>query len=214
MLGSPKNPWPVALAAAFLCQATVTAEAASHAVSKSPRLLDLNGREAEPLRDARAKAIVFVFLRTDCPVSNRYAPEIRRIYDEFASRGVVFWLVYVDPSQSPEAIRDHLKEYDYHLAALRDREHSLVKITGAKVTPEVAVFAPAARNLQPSTGDDLSGQVLVYRGRIDDRYVDFSKMRPEATTHDLERVLQEILGGKHLALEITQAVGCFISDLK
>ena len=199
----------IALVGTVSCLATLCGIAGYGVAPESPRLFDLNGRQAEPLRDARAKAIVFVFVRTDCPVSNRYAPEIRRIYDEFAPRQVAFWLIYVDPTQSPAAIRDHLKEYDYHVPALRDAEHSLVKITGAQVTPEVAVFARTGPD-----GRDEPRHELVYRGRIDDRYVDFGKMRPQATTHDLECVLQEILAGKHLALETTHAVGCFISDLK
>ena len=33
----------------------------------------------------------------------------------------------------------------------------------------------------------------MYRGRIDDQYVDFGKARPEATKHDLEEVIQAAL---------------------
>ena len=36
---------------------------------------------------------VLVFTTTDCPISNRYAPELRRIEDRFASDGVDFVLV-------------------------------------------------------------------------------------------------------------------------
>jgi hypothetical protein len=55
---------------------------------------------------------------------------------------------------------------------------------------------------------------MVYRGRIDDRYVDFGKTRPAPTNRDLERVLEAILAGKSLSSETTPAVGCFIPDLK
>jgi hypothetical protein len=41
---------------------------------------------------------VLVFVRTDCPISNRYAPELRRLQDRFAPRGMAFWLVYPDPA--------------------------------------------------------------------------------------------------------------------
>lgn len=164
------------------------------------RLLDLSGRRVEPLRAGHAKAIVFLFTRSDCPISNRYAPEIRRLYEKFAPHGVTFWLVYPDPGESAEAIRRHLKEYEYPMGALRDPEHSLVKLTGAKVTPEAAVFMRAGK--------------MVYRGRIDDLYVAFGKARRAPTTHDLEQVLEAIFAGKPVTSGTTPAVGCFISDLK
>ena len=44
-------------------------------------------------QQAGTKAIVFLFTSTDCPVSNRYAPEVRRIAEAFGSKGVAFRLV-------------------------------------------------------------------------------------------------------------------------
>ncbi len=164
------------------------------------RVTDLAGRSVNPLQATNSKATVFLFIRSDCPISNRYAPEIRRLYEKFAPQGVSFWLVYPDPNEAPAAIRKHLKEYEYPFGALRDPSHSLVKLAGAKVTPEAAVFMGAGK--------------MVYHGRIDDLYVDFGKTRRAPTTHDLEQVLQAILAGKPVHEASAPAVGCFISDLK
>jgi hypothetical protein len=164
------------------------------------QLFDLTGRQVEPLRATDAKAIIFVFIRSDCPISNRYAPEITRLYNKFASSGVTFWLVYPDPDESVETIRQHIREYDYRLSVLRDPQHTLVKKTGVRVTPEAAVFLPAGR--------------MVYRGRIDDRYVAFGRARPAPTTRDLERILEAILAGEPITTKTTTAIGCFISDLR
>jgi peroxiredoxin len=163
------------------------------------RLPDLDGRQVEPLRSKDAKAIVFIFIRTDCPISNRYAPELRRLHDKFTSSGVRFWLVYPDSDESVDIIRSHTKDYRYQVSALRDPDHKLVKLTGAQVTPEAAVFAPGGR--------------MVYRGRIDDRYVTFGKTRPGPTTRDLEQVLEDLLEGKQITNRTTVAIGCFIPDL-
>ena len=171
--------------------------------SVQTKVLDLDGRPVNPFAGPASTAIVFLFTRTDCPVSNRYAPEIQRIYEEFEPGHVVFWLVFVDPSESPNAIRRHVSEYGYHMGVLRDPSHALVKFTGVRVTPEVAVYV--------SNG---SVPRMAYRGRIDDKYVDFGKERPQPTTHDLERVLKAIVEGKPLKTETTRAVGCFISDLE
>jgi hypothetical protein len=145
-------------------------------------------------------AIVFVFTSTDCPVSNRYAPELRRIADEFHSKGVVFRLVYPSPADDAEAIREHMSAYAYLGAfdAVRDPKQSLAKYTGATITPEAAIV--------------VSGRV-VYRGRIDDRFVDLGRERPAPTTRDLFDALSAVVGGKPVPHATTQAVGCFISDL-
>jgi len=173
------------------------------APGSSVRLLDVSGQQVDPFGEVAKKAIVFLFVRADCPISNRYAPEVHRLVQKFTPRGVVFKLVYVDPSEPSQEIREHMREYGYHMTALRDNEHTLVHITGAKVTPEASVFV---------WGESAARQV--YRGRIDDRYVDFGKTRPAPTTHDLEDVLQAIVQGRTLSLQTTHAVGCFIQDLK
>jgi peroxiredoxin len=166
-------------------------------------LLDLSGHAVDPLATTGKKATVFVFTRTDCPISNRYAPRLHKLYDKFSPQGVAFWLVYVDPRQGPKAIEEHMHEFSYRFGALRDPEHALVRLTGAVVTPEAAVFVPGG-----------SGPRMVYRGRIDDQYVDFGVTRPAPTTHDLDDVLEAIVNGKTVQPRTTRAVGCFISDLK
>jgi len=189
--------FPLSVAAILLVAVVVCAD---EPAANDLRLPDLDGRQIEPLRANDAKAIVFIFIRTDCPVSNRYAPEVRRLHDKFAKSGVRFWLVYPDPGETSVIIRNHMKEYEYRLSALRDPEHKLVKITGAQVTPEAAVFLPGGR--------------MVYRGRIDDRYVALGKARPAPKTRDLEQVLEAILEGKQVTNKTTAAIGCFIPDLR
>jgi hypothetical protein len=177
--------------------------AGNQAVAGSSLPINLAGQPVDPFADPHAKVWVFVFVRADCPISNRYAPEVGRLNQEFASPTVHFALVYVDPGESSDEIREHMRDYGYHVQALRDNKHSLVKLTGVKVTPEAAVFVPGP-----------SGVRMVYRGRIDDQYVDFGKTRPAATVHDLEDVLQAIVQGRTVASQTTRAVGCFIQDLK
>jgi len=160
-------------------------------------LLDLEGRPADPLKSPDAKLTVFLFVRTDCPISNRYAPEIRRLRDAFAPRGVAFWMIYPDPDEAVAAIKKHLDDYKFGAPGLRDTRHALVKTTGVAVTPEAAVF---------------QGRTMVYRGRIDDRYEDLGKMRPEPATHDLEDALRAALAGKKVSRR-TRAVGCDIPEL-
>jgi len=162
-------------------------------------VLDLAGGRVDPLPAPGAGPAVLVFVRTDCPIANRYAPEMRRLQDRFAGKGMAFWLVYPDPAETPEAIRRHQRDFGLAFRALRDPQHELVRATQATVTPEAAVFVG---------GRD--GPRMVYRGRIDDRYVDFGRSRPAPTARDLRDVLQLLAAGSTLTPRTTPAVGCFI----
>ena len=164
---------------------------------RQAQLPDLEGQLVDPFSGG-STATVFLFVSTECPISNRYAPEVRRLHEKFGSRDVAFWLVYPNPAESVAAIRNHLSAFSYPGRPLRDPRHELVKLTLVTVTPSAAVF-------------DRSGQ-LIYRGRIDNRYVDFGVERPRPTVHDLEDALDAVLERKAVQEPVTQAVGCFLVD--
>jgi peroxiredoxin len=157
---------------------------------------DLQGNPVDPLRHIKGRAVVLIFLAIDCPICNKYAPEIRRLHDEYSSKGVKIWVVYPDPDTLPKSILRHQAEYHLPPQALLDPTHSLVGLSQATVTPEAAVFLPDRR--------------LVYHGRIDNREVVFGSTRPEATEHDLRRVLQRIVQGQTVTPSSTPSVGCYI----
>jgi hypothetical protein len=161
--------------------------------------LDLAGQEVDPFAangTNAAKATVFIFIKTDCPVSNRYAPEIRRLAQKFGSLGVRFWLVHADPDASVESLRQHTKDYQYSCGVLRDPEQLLVRMCYARVTPQAAIFN--------------ADRQLVYHGRIDNRVVALGHERAEPTTHELEESLTFVLAGKKIARASTRAIGCTI----
>ena len=158
--------------------------------------LDLAGNARDPFASPAA-ARVFVFVRADCPVTNRYAPELRRLSAEFSSRRVEFWLVYPDPSETPEGIRKHMLDYAFPGQPLRDPKHELVKRSRVVSAPEAAVF-------------DARGE-LAYHGRIDDLWVDLGRARPIATVHNLEDAISAVLDGRPVKPAETRAVGCALA---
>lgn len=165
--------------------------------------VDLNGAAVDPLKSSNGKVVVLIFVRVDCPISNRYAPTIQRIEQRVKLENtgrVAFWLVYPDRSESAEQIRKHEREFGYDLPALRDVQRSLVAESHAQTTPEAAVFD--------------ANRKLIYHGRIDNLFEDFGRARPAATTHELEDAIQAALGGKEVANASVPGVGCYISDLK
>jgi AhpC/TSA family protein len=163
------------------------------------RVLDLDGRLVDPLAPAPdVRATVFVFITTDCPIANRYAPEIQRLTAIFTPQGVRFWLVYANPHEPLASIRNHMRRFQYAIPALRDPQHALVRFTKVTVSPEAAVVDP--------------GGALLYHGRIDDRWVNIGRDRPSPTHSDLEEALRATLDGKPVAQTGPPAIGCILSD--
>jgi len=161
-----------------------------------PVALDLDGKSVPAISQSEV-ATVLIFVARDCPISNRYAPEIRRLALKYARRDVAFRLVYADEQDTPEAIRKHREEYGLSMPALRDVDHALVRLAGVQVTPEAAVFN---RRIQ-----------RVYRGRIDDRFADFGKMRPEPTQRELIEAIEATLQGRPAVTSEQPAIGCPIA---
>jgi len=160
---------------------------------------DLAGNPVNPIKAAAGKVVVLVFVRTDCPVSNRYASTIQKLSAAHEGKAL-FWLVYPSKSESAEAIRTHDREYGYKIPSLRDPQKALVKESQAQITPEAAVF-------------DGKGH-LVYHGRIDNLYEEAGRARTVATTHELEDAIEAAMSGKSVPASSTHAVGCYISDLE
>jgi len=142
------------------------------------------------------KATVFVFTAIDCPISNRYAPRLNELMQKYSNQDVSFYLVYTDKDETSKSIAEHVKEYQFSCSAVRDLNLALVNISGVQVTPEVAVYR-------------ADGE-LSYRGRIDNRYVDFGKSRPIPTVHDLDAALSALISDKVPEIMRTTAVGCYI----
>jgi hypothetical protein len=181
-------------AAALVVFATMGAAA-------SVKVPTLAGQLVDPLELSPARrATVLLFISTECPYSNRSAPEIQRVMARFQPKGVRFWLVYPNATETPAIIRAHLKQFGYADIAVRDPAHALVKLVHPQVTPEAAVFN--------------GNNTLVYHGRIDDRFVALGKERPVPTKRDLEDALTATLAGKPVATPVTQAFGCYIGDMK
>lgn len=161
---------------------------------------DVAGVAHTPLTQLTKKATVLFFLLPDCPIANAYAPEIKRICAECEAKNVATFVVHADPDVTVEAARKHAKDYGYTCPVLRDPTHLLVKRTGVTQAPEVAVLGP-------------DGKVL-YRGRIDDWYVDYGKRQAEPTRRDLRLALEAILAGKPVATPTTKVIGCYLPDPK
>ena len=142
------------------------------------------------------KATLLLFVTSDCPISNFYAPEIQQLCAEYGPKGIACTLVYEDVGIDDAGIRKHLAEYGYHdVSTAIDRDRSIARRAGASITPQAVL---------------LVGDQVRYRGRIDNRYEAFGKPRRVVTARDLRDALEAVLAGKPVPNPETPALGCTI----
>ena len=146
---------------------------------------------------AGRRAVVLFFVSTDCPVANSYVPEMNRIREAYARRGVLFLAVQTDTTAADAAVARYAAEYRYSFPMLLDPHQALVRLAGATIVPQVAVFTPQGRR--------------VYLGRIDNRVEDFGTQRYQATEADLREALDAVLAGKEPPHATTRSIGCAIT---
>jgi thiol-disulfide isomerase/thioredoxin len=138
---------------------------------------------------------VLVFLSTECPLCNRAIPDLNALSQRSAGR-VRFFAVNAERDRTAEQVLQHDREYALAFPTLLDPRQELAKAAGATVTPEAVVLGPDG--------------ALLYRGRLDDRAVDFGKVRPRARREDLRIAIDEALAGSPISVPETPVLGCYI----
>ena len=165
--------------------------------------VDLSGAPVSELAHSGTRVVVLFFVASDCPLSNRYDPEVARLQRVFADRGVQFWWVYPNPGDTASVVSKHMEQFNEGPNVVLDTEQALVHMARATVTPEAAVFLR-----------DSNGLHEVYRGRIDDRYLAFGSERPQAQHHNLEDALTDTLNNQAIPPPGGPPVGCAIVTRK
>lgn len=158
------------------------------------QLTDVDGRPHTAADWGDAKAVVYCFLGTECPVSNGYAPAMQRLAEKYAAQGVPFVGVYVEPTVTADDARAHGAEYGLKFPRLLDPEQRLVAAAGVVRMPTFVVVR--------------SDGTLTYRGRIDDRWSPEGKRRDVPRTRELEDAIEATLAGRAPPVTETTTFGC------
>ena len=161
---------------------------------------DIDGKDYQPFSDSSTKALVLIFITTDCPVANFYQPVIKKLAASYATRGIPIYLVHPDTTVTARAADNHRKEYGITCPVVLDHEHAWVEKTKATITPE-AVLINRDKN-------------IVYQGRIDNRYAKLGHKRQVVTSFDLKEALDAVLNHTKIKQAKTPAIGCLIADMK
>jgi peroxiredoxin/mono/diheme cytochrome c family protein len=142
------------------------------------------------------KAIVVVFVGTQCPINNAYMPRLAELHKEYAGKGVQFLAINANDHDTREAIADHAKRFAIPFPVLRDEKHLAADRFGAERTPEAFVLD--------------ADRAVRYRGRIDDHF-GIGFQRPQPTRRDLATALDAVLAGKEVTQAKTAVAGCIIA---
>ena len=148
-------------------------------------------RPAPPVR-----ATVFVFLSTECPISQQYARRLAELHYEFSAHGIEFVAVFPLRTDDFKTIGRFKTEYGLPFRTQPDPQQKLARHLRARITPETV--------LQTKTGQ------IIYQGAIDDWFFALGKHRPEPSQHYLQDALRAFLANQPVLVAKTEAVGCFI----
>ena len=182
----------------FAAIALLLFSALSASATPAVTATDLGGHAVRPLAAAKSPARVFLFVATDCPLCEKYVPEINRLCADYGPRGAAFSVVYVDAGLTPAQAQAHFARRGFRCAGLVDTRHLLVTRLGATATPEAVVVGP-------------TGGVL-YRGRIDNRVLAWG-VTHDPNVADLRAALDAVLAHQPIPAPWHKAIGCGIPAL-
>ena len=173
-------------------------------------LLLMAGCSSSPVASADAEGVaepsLYIFVTHECPIANRYAPEIGRVAEEHLDLVGPTVVVYADANALAKDCATHFEQYylasnssedEPVVASVRmvhDAEHAWVKRFDARAVP-TAVIA--------------RGKTVLYHGRIDDRNPRLGARRVQAGQQDLRDALAALRAGT-LTPTRTRVVGCSI----
>ena len=156
---------------------------------------DYNGTKHSLTQYRASKAIVLMFVATQCPVSNAYNERMVKLYADYREKGITFLGINSNKQEGVDEIRNHSKEHGFEFPVLKDWNNAIADKLQASVTPEIYV---------------LNGNLeVLYHGRIDD-----SQRENRITTTDLRTALDSVLSGKPVPIQETKAFGCTIKRIK
>ncbi len=99
-------------------------------------LPDYNGAKHTLTDFNKAKAVVLMFIATQCPVSNGYNTRMVSLYNDYKDKNVVFIGINSNKQESVEEVKQHAKDHGFEFTILKDDKNIIADKFGASVTPK------------------------------------------------------------------------------
>ncbi len=184
------------LIAAALCAVGAAVRAETPEVGATApdfQLTTLDGKAFSLSSAAKShKAVVVMFISTQCPYSNAYNDRMRDMASSYASKGILFVGINSNKTEDAGTALSHARAHGHTFPIMKDQDNKVADLYDARRTPEVYVV-------------DSEGK-LRYHGRIDENHQDSSSV----TSPDLKDALDALLTGRSIARTETKAFGCTI----
>ncbi len=154
-----------------------------------------------PFCHAQTKNIrVYVFAAEECPICIYMAKPLAAISTAYAGDASFYLVFPLKTSNSKTAAGFKTKNKLSNFSVIVDAKQTLTKKMGAQITPEVIITNAA--------------DSILYKGRINDAYLQPGKPRHIYNNNDLADALALITGQKKVPLPWRPAVGCYITFAK
>jgi hypothetical protein len=166
----------------------------------------LHGRYTDPagrvvsLSGTNPKAVVLVFLNTECPISNSAIPELNRLAGVAEKSRIEFYGVLSDPAVTRVEAQKYVRDYKIAFPMVFDASGSLAGAMKPTHTPEAFVCTERGK--------------ILYSGRINDAFAALGKPRAAITANDLEQAIVAAGQEKVPAVVQTAPVGCIFEAWK
>jgi peroxiredoxin len=158
-------------------------------------LIDTDGKHRTLGEFKDKKAVVVVFVGTECPIANLYFPTLAEMQRHYASKGVQVLAINSNDQDSFEAVVTHARERHLPFPVMKDDGQRAADAFGARRTPE-AFLLDGNRKIR-------------YRGRIDDQY-GYLYRRAVPSRTELKDAIEELLAGKPITTPESECRGCLI----
>lgn len=162
------------------------------------RLPDADGRQHSPGTLCGPAGLLVMFICNHCPYVKHVRAELAAIGRDYLPKDIGIVAINANdaatyPADSPEKMREEVREAGYGFPYLYDESQSVAKAYRAACTPDIFLFDGEFR--------------LVYRGQID-------ATRPKsglvADGRDLRAALDAVLAGRPVPEPQVPSIGCNI----
>lgn len=158
-------------------------------------LKDYQGKDVDLKSLQGSKAIVLMFIATQCPVSNAYNERMAALAKDYQAKGVAIVGINANRQETTAEIAAHASQHGLTFPILKDVDNVKADQFGAQVTPETYVYDPSWK--------------LRYHGRIDD-----NQRGDNIQSQDLRNAVDAVLAGKEVPVKETKAFGCTIKRVQ
>jgi len=158
-------------------------------------LQDFRGQRLTLDRFTDAKALVVVFLGTECPIVQLYAKRLQELADQYGEAGVVVLGIDSNQQDSLAELEHFARTHRIRFPILRDSGNRVADLWGASRTPEVFVLD--------------SKRTLRYHGRFDDQFT-YETQRDNSRNDYVKQAVDALLKQQPLTITETEVVGCHI----